>query len=442
MRGVFAYCVGVMQAAPRPSFAGFILRMNRVLDTDGRPLGERRVPRSLRPDIPFETRECPYQGSRQGLPMNASALRQMTDNWPAILQMLRDLRRGYLAHHGLASAGLDDLLGVCIAGVALPAYLMQRCKNPVADGELPATVAAVYKVLVGVLAVVRKMVVDRAVAGETPSLPTHRQLSELAETTGRLVADGEACAGPPHLMGEALECIVDRAPQQASGDDSLTGVGVIAADFFEVATCTTDLTLFADVFECLDSVAEHALLRDYVRLDASSQTDSRHDVRERARNHFEVINRQPVRSPTTIDNLLSYCRSPSAALEEILFEYTSGAGGSKSEDFSSTVEDFLATSNAGVPINGTLRSWLAREILSYCRMRQEYLRTVQALDQRIAAALGQSAPWSDVPNDRTLFPRLHAHAWLEALGGVRIEINEPTTRLLYRESELIITRDA
>ena len=76
----------------RSSFQNII----RFRDTDGRPLGEGKLPVDAIVDVPMERRTCAYADSRCGhaQPMNVSALQQVRQHWDdcrALLAWLRQL---------------------------------------------------------------------------------------------------------------------------------------------------------------------------------------------------------------------------------------------------------------------------------------------------------------------------------------------------------------
>jgi hypothetical protein len=53
------------------------------IDEDGRPCGE--LASRFYDEAATEVVACPYSGSRRGLPMNQTALRQAASVWPQVL---------------------------------------------------------------------------------------------------------------------------------------------------------------------------------------------------------------------------------------------------------------------------------------------------------------------------------------------------------------------
>ncbi|MGH7294627.1 MAG: hypothetical protein ACRELB_06835, partial [Polyangiaceae bacterium] len=125
------------------------------LDLDGRQVGENNVtPRALFLDLPTQRRTCNYAGSRcqADVPMNVTALRHMTQRWPELLSLTEQYRRAFFGRlppqEAKLQAGEVHLLTVgCLASVA---YVMVRGVEPVANGQLDAGLAAMFRLIDGV----------------------------------------------------------------------------------------------------------------------------------------------------------------------------------------------------------------------------------------------------------------------------------------------------
>lgn len=126
-------------------FAPYPLR-----DTDGRPLGEENAPEWARDGVPFDERPCPYDDRRRGKPMNATALRQVRQDWAWCLGTVAHARAAYAIRHGLGDAPLDvyHLFGFAAAVGAWPLFLVRAGRCP--HDAVPVPVASLFKVIQGV----------------------------------------------------------------------------------------------------------------------------------------------------------------------------------------------------------------------------------------------------------------------------------------------------
>jgi hypothetical protein len=187
-----------------------------ALDEEGRQLGENNVtPRGLFLDRPTERRTCKYSGSRHhsDLPMNITALRQMTKRWPELLSLTEQFRRAYLARGPqrgpVLCAGDAHLLTVGI--LAAVGYVMVRGVNPIANGALDAGLAGMFRLSDGVRLVTTE--VTRATAGhhacDTPL--DAQQVADYAERNSSYEGVYGVCAGPPALIDEYLSVLLDGA---------------------------------------------------------------------------------------------------------------------------------------------------------------------------------------------------------------------------------------
>ena len=97
------------------AFSQLIAGLDDVLDEEGRPLAERRAPSALKDGVPMELGPCPYADSRQGEPMNLSALEQITRHLKPVFRELRAfhaaLPAGSPSHDRMFLAVLDQLAG-------------------------------------------------------------------------------------------------------------------------------------------------------------------------------------------------------------------------------------------------------------------------------------------------------------------------------------------
>ena len=184
-----------------------------ALDAGGRQVGENNVaPRSLFLDLPTLRRQCNYAGSRyqHELPMNVTAMKGMSRQWPELLSLTEQLRKALVARMPLRgpnvlTAGELHIIAVCT--LASVGYVMVRGVNPVPNGQLDGGLAAMFRLVDGV-----RLVTNDLVRG-TPEMPvTAQTIAEYAEHHAVYRGPHGVCAGPPALIDEYLRVLTGEAP--------------------------------------------------------------------------------------------------------------------------------------------------------------------------------------------------------------------------------------
>jgi len=193
-------------------------------DVEDRPLREGRTPREFLRDGDIEYKTCPYSGSRNGKPMNASALRQMGAHWDEACGVLASLRAAHDRVLGVTQPGLMDVWRVSQLGSALPWWYLFR------DGSVPAHVAALSKATLGQGIWAQRCLVKSMSEGWSAPALTPDVMLELAEASGTLVGETEVCSGGDKMLLRFFDVLVgDNAAQPAS--DELLAFGAHYADF-------------------------------------------------------------------------------------------------------------------------------------------------------------------------------------------------------------------
>lgn len=173
-------------------------------DREGRPLGEHKAGAERMQGVATELRTCPFRGSRyhHALPMNASALRQVTAHWAEVLGGLAYLRD---LHHAWAGSGTVRLIDVWRVGhltSCIADFAFARTWNTYRDGELPAPIGALYKVSLGIASTCFRAWLDRAAAFERDTSADF--LLDFAETHGQLIGRDQVCSGSVAMIREML----------------------------------------------------------------------------------------------------------------------------------------------------------------------------------------------------------------------------------------------
>ena len=180
-----------------------------VRDDEGRPLGENRPPPEARAGVSMETTPCPYPGSRLNHPnpMNVSALRQMRRHWDAVKGYLDELTALHTARSGGSTLVAGDLWRIAKLAECAPQFLLFRHREPLGAGTLPGSVAALYKIALG-LKYALHWHVESSVADEPADSPVDAAgFLEYVERRHLFVGPHQVCAGPAALIVEVIERI-------------------------------------------------------------------------------------------------------------------------------------------------------------------------------------------------------------------------------------------
>jgi len=181
-------------------------------DDEDRPLREGRTPDEyLRPDD-IEYKPCPYAGSRKdhALPMNVSALRQMSAHWDDILGAMVMLRDGYRRIRGILELDLMDAWRVSQLGSALPWWFILGKRE-----TAPAYAAALAKAMQGVGLWAQADFVKMQTETWRPPAITATSILSRTEENGTLIAETEVCAGPEKMLLRFFEAMVGFTPADA-----------------------------------------------------------------------------------------------------------------------------------------------------------------------------------------------------------------------------------
>src|SRR5262245_13901322 len=181
-----------------------------ALDQDGRQVGENNVtPRPLFLDLPTQRRLCNYAGSRyqDELPMNITALKNMTKRWEELLSLTEQLRQALAARmpqRDPSSLRAGELHLHVICQLASTAYVMVRGVDPVPNGQLDGGLAAVFRLIDGVRLVTNDVLRDKpGVHG--CDVPVNAQfIADWADRYSVYKGTWGVCAGPPGLIDEYL----------------------------------------------------------------------------------------------------------------------------------------------------------------------------------------------------------------------------------------------
>jgi hypothetical protein len=194
-----------------------------VLDADGRQVGENNVsPRTLFLDLPTQRKLCSYPGSRyqHDLPMNVTAMKQMSRRWPELMSLTEQFRDAVVErmpprHPTSRTAGELHFIAVCT--LASVGYVMVRGVDPVPNGQLDGGLAAMFRLIDGVRLVTNDLVRELPDAQGCETPVNAEAIAAYAERHDAYRGLHGVCAGPPALIAEYLRVLLgeEAAPIQA-----------------------------------------------------------------------------------------------------------------------------------------------------------------------------------------------------------------------------------
>ena len=277
----------------------------------GRQIGENNTaPRRYKENL--ETLHKPYrfEGSRNGLLVNMTALRHVMSVWDEAVQLTTALRNDYMRHRNLEDARFNLRQGYVFSkiGAALPSYLARRSHNPVPSGSLPPLETAFYTLGVGVFMTVRKLLEagDLTALDEKPM--SAERLYELTENSGALVsAEGKGCAGSKKMIIEYLDVAMNGSYRPADiAPDVRRCIANLGAmePFYDYLYAASRLELFIILNHYLTATALYQL-----RAHAEHLADGQRALLQQSLQHFSeqfaIGDWEPAALHNTIEIILS-----------------------------------------------------------------------------------------------------------------------------------------
>lgn len=194
----------------KPVFPANQLPLSELINTpvdatsrNGRPLFEKGAPQATldrvhAAGIIMADSVCPFQDSRAGVPMHASAMQAMQTDWNDILNSLGWIHYVYFKGKKPTSVSLKEAEELTLIAQRAPVFAMKRATDPYSiHGELPDEIAGVFKISRGVMRLLKK----------SPKDTTPDGLYTVADTNNLLVIGNEACAASPRRIVQALEAL-------------------------------------------------------------------------------------------------------------------------------------------------------------------------------------------------------------------------------------------
>lgn len=179
----------------------------------GRQIGENNTgPEIYKEVVETEHRICKFEGSRYGLPINVTALREVMATWEDALQFSTIARNDYIKRRKLCSDrfNLRQAYVLSKLGAAIPAYLARRKDNPLKNGSLLPLETTFFTLGVGPFMVVRSLMEKGDLTPLELEPLTAERMYELADSSGSIVsASGKGCAGSKKLFIDLLDVVMN-----------------------------------------------------------------------------------------------------------------------------------------------------------------------------------------------------------------------------------------
>lgn len=241
--------------------------VSALFSEGGRQLGEENArPFILNHHIPAQTIECKYEGSREGCPINMSALRIAMTNFDEAMAITAAVRAFHAEKIGQKSVdaqlGIWDLYIIARASIALIAYRQRnRPKSGAvmaADAIVPDVLTSQYQFISGVFMICREMMNtgEPIISQNTPI--SAADLYAYADENGIFLSfNNMACAGSTKKIMEFLE-FCNHGP--SASKESKFNLGSIIDDpenWYQYALSTIDLDCFLEI-EAMQQRASNA----------------------------------------------------------------------------------------------------------------------------------------------------------------------------------------
>lgn len=358
-------------------------------DAEGRPLGEGKTGPERMSGVVFELRTCPYPGSRHhhARPMNLSALRQVSVHWPGVCGALSYLHGLHRGSAGSSPPCIADVWRVGHMTNAIADFAFMRTWQPVADGELPAAIGALYKVTLGVTSTAYKAWSDGAVRFTTPTSADF--VVDYAERHGQLIGPEQVCGGSETMIRELLTIAVEGGPSGAGAREAARVVGD-EARFVQFCDATAALRLLRFAIERLD-----AALRSQLAVEVGAQLFARaqptfcggQDPSMRA----GLVTLDRGEQLAALDDLIGQAADPRFSITAEL-----GAGMRALRDRwaggrglrSAAVDAVVAASDIVAALSPSARGCVANHLARYLEIERTAAPIVRSLKSMIAATLG------------------------------------------------------
>ena len=232
--------------------------VSALYSESGRQLGEENArPFALNHHVPAETIHCKYKGSREGKPINMSALRVAMQNFDAAAAITNAVRSHHLGHVPKShEIGIWDLYIISRASIALIAYEKRVTPRIAAQPTVSDALTSQYQFISGVFMICRHMMESAASAIRTNSPITADALYSYADENGIFISfNGMACAGSTQKIREFLDLCNNGAASQESAHFELAEIIGQPDNWYQYALATIEFDCFIEEERALKKLA-------------------------------------------------------------------------------------------------------------------------------------------------------------------------------------------
>jgi len=201
--------------------------VSALFTESGRQLGEENArPFLFNDHVPAKTIICKYDGSRNGHPINMSALRIAMTNFDAALE----ITRAVIKHHARAAAatkpskpaGIWDLYLIALASISLIACSVRKKTDQKTPAIVPDDLASQYQFIAGIFMICRHMIDTNCVQISENKPISAVELYDYADQHEIFESfNGMVCAGSTKKIMEFLEFCIDEMNGAFSGPNTL-----------------------------------------------------------------------------------------------------------------------------------------------------------------------------------------------------------------------------
>ncbi len=194
-------------------------------DDENRPLAENKVPFEYKKDVSMQQSVCPYSDSRymHHKPMNVSALKQITKYMSSVIGSFSFIRRFYLGDQNSVeqitrNTTLLDFYKIIITGYFAPSYLIYHSESLLVDCKIPASIAVIYKAAAGLVSTAQLMLFKGIITGayDKDTIVDPEMVFSFTDAEGLFIGAQEVCAGPPNMIMDVLEAIINGKTNEPS----------------------------------------------------------------------------------------------------------------------------------------------------------------------------------------------------------------------------------
>ena len=246
---------------------------------DGRQIGENNTnPEIYREIVETESKPCKFEGSRYGLPINLTALRNVMASWDDALQLVTTVRANYIARRGLDHSRFNLMEGYVLSkmGAAYVSYLVRRRGSTYA--ATPPLETVFFTLGVGPFMVVRALMEKGDLTPLDPEPMSGERLYELADSSGSLLSglSGHGCAGSKKLITQFLDATMNGTYTKALNSTEVTRMLSAIDDwdrFYAYVYASSKLELLVKLAQCLSAQTLLALQADQAAALAPSEAE-------------------------------------------------------------------------------------------------------------------------------------------------------------------------